>query len=109
MSELDIAARALALQHAQGLVEQGNIDTSKRKVLKNPDGSFSTESSFSIGIDGGEVLLPSVVNGVRLSTDDAVKHYKKTGEHLGVFSTPQDADAYAQKLHELQGVRYKGL
>jgi len=32
--------------------------------------------------------------------DAAWEHYKKTGEHLGKFSNPDDADAYAQKLHE---------
>lgn len=73
-----------------------------RKELKNADGSYSTTSSMSIGTDEGEVLIPTVVDGKRLSKDEAVARYHKTGEHLGVFDSPQSADAYAQSLHEKQ-------
>jgi hypothetical protein len=48
-------------------IKRGNLDPWNRAVLKNPDGSVSTTSSFSIGTDNGETLIPSVVNGVRLS------------------------------------------
>ncbi len=84
----------------------GNIDLSKRKVLKNPDGSISTESSISIGTDKGEVLIPTVVDGKRLSKADAIAHYKATGQHLGIFASADDADAYAEALHRKQGANY---
>ena len=86
---------------------QGNIDLYDRPVLKNDDGSISTVDSFSVNIDGEEVLLPSIGrdkdgNPVRLSEDDAIAQYKKDGKHLGKFKTPEEATEYAKKLHEDQ-------
>lgn len=104
MGRLDKKAKDLP----EGMVEPGNIDLTKRKVLNNPDGSFSTESSISIGTDKGEVIIPTVVDGKRLTTEQAKEHYFKTGEHLGIFNSVEAADAYAQKVHENQGVRYGG-
>lgn len=83
-------------------VVAGNIDINNRPVVQNPDGSVSTELSFSIGTDQGEVLIPQVVNGKIVSKEAAIQHYKQTGEHLGIFKTPAEADAYAGVLHQRQ-------
>lgn len=99
-------ATEMAPPPTDGLLKPGTIDTTNRKVLNNPDGSISTESSFSIGTDEGEVLLPSVINGKRVSMREAIAHYDATGEHLGIFDTPEHADAYAEALHNQQGNRY---
>jgi hypothetical protein len=64
--------------------------------------------SISIGTDQGEVLIPTVVGNRVVSNKEAVAHYKRTGEHLGIFRTPEDADAYAQSLHEQQAQEYSG-
>ena len=84
----------------------GNIDLNHRQVVHNPDGSISTERSFSVNIDGKEVLLPTVIGGKIVSEDEAIQHYFDTGEYLGKFNTPQEADDYAQKLHERQEQYY---
>ncbi|MFT3671296.1 M15 family metallopeptidase [Aestuariivirga sp.] len=94
------------LGEPQGMVEQGNIDLDRRKVLKNEDGSISTEQSFSTNIDGEEVLLPTIINGKRVSEEEAIAHYQKTGEHLGKFNNPQDAERYAEMLHNRQASVY---
>jgi hypothetical protein len=86
----------------RGLLKEGNVELFDRPILHNPDGSYSTTSSMSIGTDDGEVLIPTVVNGERLTKDQAIKHYRGTGEHLGVFSSAEDADAYAEDLHNRQ-------
>lgn len=83
-----------------GLLVPGNINLNGRPLVANPDGSYSSELSFSQGTDQGEVLVPRVVNGQMLSEEDAWKHYLKTGEHLGIFDTPDHADAYAEQVHK---------
>ena len=92
-------------QLVPGMLSQGNLDPWNRPALHNPDGSVSTTSSFSFGTKDGEVLIPSVVNGKRLSQEDAIDHYNKTGEHLGIFESPESADSYATWLHNEQARR----
>jgi hypothetical protein len=80
----------------------GNIDLRQQPKVNNPDGSVSTVDSRSYGLDGSETLLPSVTSdGRHLSADDdIVGEYRRTGRHLGRFESPDQADAYARRLHD---------
>ncbi len=84
-----------------GMVTPGNIDLYGQPEYKNPDGSISTVRSFSTDMgDGKETLLSTITpDGRSLSQDAAIREYEKTGKHLGVFDTPENADAYAEWLH----------
>jgi hypothetical protein len=116
------ATMAVPPAKVQGLIAPGNLPIWSRPVVQNDDGSHSTEYSVSFKDEnpnspyyGKEVLVPTVVNGKFLTPDgkkppegsDAEKamfnqafdHYQKTGQQLGVFDTPQNADKYANKLH----------
>jgi hypothetical protein len=45
------------------------------------------------------------VNGKVVSNEEAVEHYRKTGEHLGKFDSPKASTAYAESLHNSEAKR----
>lgn len=91
---------------------KGTIDIDNRPVVHNDDGSISTIRSISIGVDGKEVLIPTVIDGKIVSDEEAIDHYYQTldeghPEHLGIFDTVEEADAYAAELSKRQGEVYE--
>ena len=106
----------MAVPNPKGLVEPGNLPIWNRPTVQNADGTHSSEYSTSFQDEKGrEVLVPTVVNGKFLTPDGAKppegsaaekamfraawQNYLKTGQHLGAFDSPDNADAYAQQLH----------
>lgn len=93
----------------ESIAVQGNIDLTTRPIVKNKDGSISTVRSMSFfePESGLEVLVPTVSDeGKIMSDEDAKSYYYKTKKHLGKFRSPEDATAYAKKLHEQQEKLY---
>lgn len=82
----------------------GNIDLTNRPIVHNDDGSISTVRSMSFeDEDGKEVLVPTVSDDGRImSNDEAIQQYYKTKRYLGKFDSIDEANAYAEQLHNQQ-------
>lgn len=92
---------------APGQTARGNIDLNSRPVVRNSDGTISTVRSMSFEEDGREVLVPTVSDDGRILDDEAaIAQYRRTGRHLGKFSSSDAATRYADELHNQQAARY---
>jgi hypothetical protein len=103
---------AVAPPGVPGLMEQGNVDLDHRPIHRNADGSISTVRSMSFADEPGgpEILVPTIADdGTPLDDQQAIDLYHRTGKHLGKFDNPDNATAYAQKLHEAQAKQYLPL
>lgn len=82
----------------------GNIDLSNRPIVHNDDGSISTIRSISFEDESGkEVLIPTVSEDGRImSNDEAIQQYYETGRYLGKFDSIDEANKYAEQLHNQQ-------
>ena len=91
----------------------GNIDLTDRNTgLYDENGNLMTVRSISFEEDGKEILVPTIVkdNGAwrQLTDQEAIDWYHRTGEYLGKFDTVEEANAYADLLHEQQAEMYAG-
>lgn len=92
----------------KGMIQPGNIDLTALPVIDNGDNTYSTVYSTSFNDEkpdsltfGKEVLLRGILNGRKTDDLEALKaNYYKTGKHLGIFDTGENADPYAQQLHQ---------
>jgi hypothetical protein len=91
----------------KGLLVPGNIDLTQRPQVQTPEG-VATVRSMSFEENGQEILVPTVAaDGSRILSDrEAIEQYHRTGQYLGIFDNPEDADAYAEALHEAQAQFY---
>lgn len=89
-------------------IRPGNIDLEHRPIVHNPDGTISTLRTMGITVDGKYVNIPTISpDGKHWTPEEAIQHYKDTGQQLGVYATQAEADAAAQRLHEEQAKRYE--
>ena len=88
---------------------RGNIDLNTRKVFtKDIKKGYSSLESISVNFGRNEILIPTVsADGKLMSEDEAITEYKKTGKHLGEFSTPEEASKYAIDLERRQNSFYE--
>jgi len=81
----------------------GNIDTNPANFPRVDlgNGEYGTVRTISIGTDQGEVLIPTIYDGAAHTDDEAVERYRQTGQHFGIYRTPEEATAAAEALHQL--------
>lgn len=81
-----------------------------RPQIDNPDGTFSSELSITIDVEkGGKtsfINIPSIVDGKKLSNEDAIRAFKEGRNDLvGEFDTLEEALAAAPiRSSSLEGV-----
>jgi hypothetical protein len=86
----------------------GNVNLANRHQTPMGNGQTATVRSMSVRMPEGEVLIPTIrEDGWPMSEKQAIDHYLKTRKHLGIFNSPEEADRYAQKLHEQQEEFYR--
>jgi hypothetical protein len=91
------------------IYERPILDNDTGEILP-PGSDVSGRRSYSTTVsesdqdprDGKEVVYPTVIDGKKLTREEAWEHYLKTGEHLGKFDTPENAELYATQLHNRQ-------
>jgi len=91
------------------LVEPGNIDLNSRTKVKNSDGSYSTVRTMTITTDKGAINIPTVIGDKVVSEKEAVDHFRRTGQHLGIYKNVEEATKAAEKLHDDQANLYDGV
>ena len=81
------------------------LDRSRKYYLDNKRKRVS-ETKIGIGDERGEWVIPTTINGVQLSEQDAVDHFYQTGEHMG---GPYKTIDESNKSAESRTRAYNGL
>ena len=86
-------------------------------VIQNPDGSHSSERTMGIQEDeinnGRETLIPTIVDGVQLSPEEARQHalevVRAGGQFRHHFDSVEEANAFAQQRSDRGGATTQGV
>lgn len=88
---------------------RGNIDLDNRPLVDDGQGNYMTEHSITMTDDQGvHWIIPTIVNGKKVSNEEAWQHAMQTGEHLGQYHNLGDAERAAEQIHLRQQDHYKG-
>jgi hypothetical protein len=85
---------------AEGQTEKGNLDPYERKVAYNPDGSISNMVTIGVGTDAGNTIIPSMVEAKQLTPQEAIAHWRNTGENFGTFKDQASMDTFDKTMHQ---------
>lgn len=98
------AAQAAAPQYQEAMDAINNNQTYNAPInpdkvqIQNPDGTISTERTFTTEIGGAWFNIPSIVNGKELPEDQALAEFRRgTNPAVGVFQNKRDAEAAAEE------------
>ena len=70
----------------------GTLPANGKPILRNPDGSISTEETITIEVDGKFYNIPTIVNGVRVP-EHAAELLFRAGQNkpVGEFKSLDEA------------------
>ena len=92
-----------------GQIEPGNINLSRRKPIKTKEGIATVRSLSFSDRKGVETLVPTIINGRLVSDEVAIRHFYRTGQHLGKFTTPAAATKAAKRISQAEARRIRKL
>lgn len=75
-----------------------------RGGVKNKDGTISTVRTLVFNMDGKEVIIPSVWDGVIVSDEEAINRAMKSGKRWPRFDSVEEAEATDRAWHQFQGM-----
>lgn len=102
MSRLE---EAPPLKDVPDMVALTQPDLPRNPLIKNPDGSFSSERTITIEMDGKHYVIPTIVGGRQLSEDAAVKAFQEgKSRAVGVYGSEKEADKAAKNRSMAGGV-----
>ena len=82
-------------------------------VVKNTDGSFSSEKTTSVSNaalnEGRETLIPTIIEGRKFSVPEATKHAIGSGLVYPDFESPEKATAFATERSRTGGATKHGF
>lgn len=86
-----------------------------RPIVKNPDGSVSTERTTTVEIDGKWVNIPTMFGGKQVSDEEAVDIMTRngmvdpeTGRTMPTFDSREEAETAAKARSKELGKKYSG-
>lgn len=69
----------------------------KRPIIRNKDGTFSTEKTITVERDGRFFNIPTIINGREVSPKLAIESAFQSGQNVGEFDTKREAVESAKK------------
>ena len=92
----ELAREVLALASQKGQLKDPDALPGAGTRVENPDGSFSTERTITVGMDGKFFVIPTLLDGKQVTPDQAVKAARIRGmKGYPSFATQEEADTYA--------------
>lgn len=83
--------------------------TTGKPILRNPNGSGSTERTIGIDYNGKYYNIPTIVNGVDVGPEEAIRLFKDGKNNpVGVYGSRAEGDAAAVKRTNTLGEMMSG-
>jgi len=69
--------------------------------IKNKDGTVSNVKTTVVGFDDGFYVLPTMRDGIQMSTEQAIKKAKSSGlKNYPRYETQKDAVNFSKNIHD---------
>jgi hypothetical protein len=84
-------------QHGDGMVLKGTIDPAS--LVQMDSKVFSQIPMTTVQRGGQTFLVPRVIDGKTVTSEEAAKHFQETNQHLGIFRNRAVAVDYSTKFN----------